>query len=552
MLQPDEIQEAIDLTERLVRISSVSPSEGENRVAECLDDYFRVAGIDVLEGPHRHLPDGRRNCYASLGHGKRTLILSGHMDTVGIDEYAILGEPAEVGLDPVRLAEVLGPRFGDRWLYGRGALDMKGALALCATVMARLARAGFAERSDLRILFLGVCDEENASAGIREAVRFLVDLQETEGLDYLGFVNTDYTSALFPGDESRYFYKGSIGKLLPSILIHGQTTHVGEPFSGVNPALLAAEILTDLEMNLEFCDQEEGEITPPPTTLRLRDLKDHYDVQTPWQTHLYLNFFCYKRTPSELMAKIESQIRATIERVWVKTQELEAQWFGRLGAQSIKSYAKHHKPAVLTLEALRADVRLAGSDPDAIIQGALADHAQRLVAAGVDANQDRPREAAREAVRVLWEHSTLALEPGVVLYLSPPFYPGIRSEDSSPLVQALEAVAAEFSARGSEVAKEAIDTPRVQVRRYYPYISDSSLVTLPTAIRDEIQQIEANMPTWGRAGPPDFDLLRRLEMPVVNMGPYGFDAHTECERVDPDYSFRILPRMMEALIERLS
>jgi arginine utilization protein RocB len=35
-------------------------------------------------------------------------------------------------------------------------------------------------------------------------------------------------------------------------------------------------------MNTDLCDEAEGEVPPPPISLKVRDLKEKYDVQTPF------------------------------------------------------------------------------------------------------------------------------------------------------------------------------------------------------------------------------------------------------------------------------
>src|SRR5205085_10206268 len=77
-----------------------------------------------------------------------TLLLNGHLDTVGI---AGMDRPFE-------------PRIDGRRLHGRGAYDMKGALA------AAMLAAADAERSGLSVLVTAVADEEVGSIGTSAAL----------------------------------------------------------------------------------------------------------------------------------------------------------------------------------------------------------------------------------------------------------------------------------------------------------------------------------------------------------------------------------------------
>jgi arginine utilization protein RocB len=49
----------------------------------------------------------------------------------------------------------------------------------------------------------------------------------------------------------------------------------------------------------------------------------------------------------------------------------------------------------------------------------------------------------------------------------------------------------------------------------------------------------------------DTETIRRISMPVVNLGPFGYGAHQETERVDIAYSYGQLPLMLRALLEGL-
>jgi arginine utilization protein RocB len=42
-----------------------------------------------------------------------------------------------------------------------------------------------------------------------------------------------------------------------------------------------------------------------------------------------------------------------------------------------------------------------------------------------------------------------------------------------------------------------------------------------------------------------------VDLPVVNIGPYGFGAHQPEERVEREYSFGVFPGLIARIVESL-
>jgi acetylornithine deacetylase len=122
----------------------VAGAAGEGEAAAFVAGRLAEAGLDVEVV---ETAAGRPSVIAvARGRGGgRTLLLNGHLDTVGVE-----------GMD-----EPFRPRVADGRLYGRGAYDMKGAVAaaMCAAVDA--SRLGL--RGD--VVLTAVADEELASVG---------------------------------------------------------------------------------------------------------------------------------------------------------------------------------------------------------------------------------------------------------------------------------------------------------------------------------------------------------------------------------------------------
>ncbi len=139
-----------ELAAALVAIDSVNPAlvpggAGEREIASFVADWCGAHGFEV-----EVLGDERPSVVATRrgSGGGRSLLLNGHLDTVGV---AGMEGPFEPRIE------------GDR-LYGRGAYDMKGALA--AILLAASDVRGL--RGDVIVTL--VADEELASVGTEAVV----------------------------------------------------------------------------------------------------------------------------------------------------------------------------------------------------------------------------------------------------------------------------------------------------------------------------------------------------------------------------------------------
>lgn len=137
-----------DLTEKLVSIDSTNPSlsqagAGEAEIAAFVADWCRDRSLDVRIVD----AEGRPSVVAVArgSGGGRSLILNGHLDTVGVDGMT----------EPFR------PRVEDGRMYGRGTIDMKASVAAMMVTLERALRLPL--RGD--VIMTAVADEEAYSVG---------------------------------------------------------------------------------------------------------------------------------------------------------------------------------------------------------------------------------------------------------------------------------------------------------------------------------------------------------------------------------------------------
>jgi acetylornithine deacetylase len=213
--------ELVDLLSQLVAIDSVNPAlvaggAGETEIAGYVARWADANGLEasITDGvPLRPSVIVR----AKGAGGGRTLLICGHLDTVGVERMA--------GPFSARVE-------GDR-LYARGAYDMK------AGVVAALLACREAARLDLPgdVVVAAVADEEHASLGIQEV---------------LPLVNADAAIVTEPTElELVVAHKGFVWLELE---VTGRAAHGSRPHLGVDAILQSGPILValaELDASLE-------------------------------------------------------------------------------------------------------------------------------------------------------------------------------------------------------------------------------------------------------------------------------------------------------------
>ncbi len=135
----------VSLLSEVIRLDTSNPPGREGLVAEFLAPRFRALGfeVDIIPTPE----PGKAHFIARLrGDGsKRPVLLAAHADVVGV-------EREKWTLDP------FAGTVRDGFVFGRGALDFKGGLAVFAQAVLRLAERKVPLARD--VIFLAEADEE--------------------------------------------------------------------------------------------------------------------------------------------------------------------------------------------------------------------------------------------------------------------------------------------------------------------------------------------------------------------------------------------------------
>ena len=159
--------EAVALLRDLIRVDTSNPPGNETAAAELLRDYLVGHGVEcelVARVP------GRANLVARIrgSGGGPSLALTGHTDVVPAEARDWQRPPFAAEVD------------GDGYLWGRGAVDMKGHTATNAVALATLAREGFRPRGDL--VLIAQADEEDGTEAV--GMQWLVEARPDLRVDY--------------------------------------------------------------------------------------------------------------------------------------------------------------------------------------------------------------------------------------------------------------------------------------------------------------------------------------------------------------------------------
>ncbi len=539
-------EEVLAFTKQLVSVESVVNTNGEKVIAQSLFSiissfcYFSKNTNSLALEQTVDDDQERYNVLAFVkgqkGTSNRTVILMGHIDTVGIDDFNQLKELACLPEELMKALkkEELSPSVKEHlhsgdWLFGRGVLDMKSGVASHLFLLKYYSE--HPEELDGNIVFLAECDEEDSSHGVLSALKTLKHWKNEHGFDYIAAINADFVSPRFEGDENRYIYKGTVGKLLPSFFITGAETHVGSAFEGLDPNFIAAELTKQINYNPELCNEAFGETTVPPVSLKQTDLKPSYTVQTALSAYVYYNFFIHSWSPKDVLNKLKEQAMIAFNNALASFEEKYRQYSKMSGQPYVQP---SWKPRVLTYEEM--EQRLFEENGETF-QFHMEIFKKELV-------KHTELDTRMYAVRVVEEAWKWMKDksPAIILFYSSLYSPRIEltgaTMDERNLINALE--------KAVEEIQPNYPYPII-TRNFFPYISDMSFLALSDD-EEGINAVSNNNPGWGTKHYVNYQDIRDINVPVINIGPYGFDAHKKLERMEMTYSLEIVPNLTNLVI----
>lgn len=525
----------------MVAVPSISGTfqekEMSRKVTEILRrmDYFQTHPHLIFEKELQDDPLGRSYVAALMrggGGSGRTIILLNHFDVVDTADYGDLADlafsplPLAAALDKLTLApSVRQDLKAGSYLFGRGTADMKAGTALQLAVLQHLSRAEEGFRGNL--LFLSLPDEEGSSRGALEALPFLSRLGEQFNLTYEAVINCEPAFPDYPGDEGRYIYTGSMGKVIAMFYCYGREAHAGEPMSGLNGHRLAAEICRLLEGNTDFCESLGTVTTPPPSCLKHLDFKRLYSVQIPHNAASYYNLFLLNENPRELLYRLKGLAFQAFENVLSRLNEEREKFSLR---KKTPFSPVEWQPSVYTYQEFCRQF-LSGEEKFPKEE------------AGDPEGRMDPRE---RALRLVDRVHGLGREssPKIIVGFLPPYYPSVTVTGRNAREERLLAT-----------VKEVVQLARLQGLEIkccpsFPGLSDLSFFNLHSG-EGLMSSLADNMPGYGKLYHLPLEDIGSLQVPVVNISTSGKDVHKYTERVDLTYSFDVLPPLILQAIQSI-
>ncbi|WP_416898955.1 MAG: succinyl-diaminopimelate desuccinylase [Minwuia sp.] len=215
--------DALELARDLIRCPSVTPEEGG--ALTCLEGALKPLGFTChrLTFSDDDTPDVE-NLYARYGTEGPVFCFAGHTDVVPV------GDADAWAFDP------FGAEIHDGYLYGRGAVDMKTAIACMAEASARVIADGI----DGSIAFLITGDEEGPA--INGTVKVL-DWMAENGERIDACLVGEPTNPMVLGEMAKIGRRGSFSGHL---VVTGQQGHVAYPHLADNPLPRLVKMLDNI------------------------------------------------------------------------------------------------------------------------------------------------------------------------------------------------------------------------------------------------------------------------------------------------------------------
>ncbi len=265
------MRQMIDFAQKLVRIQSFSGQE--EQLAYAIAEKMKELAFDEV------FIDRLGSVLGRIGSGEKSLVFESHMDTVQVHD------PDQWEYPP------LSGTVADGYLWGRGSVDMKSAIAASISAAAAARNAVYLDGKTIYVS-CSVCEEDCDGEGINAML--------DEGLLHPQF-------AVICEPSNNHIVSGHKGKAQIIIRAEGRSAHGSAPEKGINAVYEMAEIIQRVNatnMNLKPIAGRKGSLVLAQITSRAVSLN-----AVPDACEIYLD----RRTiPGETLEMIGEEMDAIV------------------------------------------------------------------------------------------------------------------------------------------------------------------------------------------------------------------------------------------------
>jgi arginine utilization protein RocB len=534
-----------DILFAYVKTESFTNTINEKKAEEFFLDYFSKIpyfkntpgsyGIYEIENDALN----RNVSYAFLkGRGQDTIVFIHHNDIVGVEDFKLLKKyafsPEELKAQLLRIKNTLSEDAkkdleDDTFIFGRGVCDMKGGGSIQIALLKRYSKL---ENFNGNIVLIAVPDEENLSAGMRSAVRLLSELQDKYNLKYKLMINTEPHQR--KDDETGVFSEGSVGKIMPFVYVRGYLAHAGKVFEGLNPIHIMSKIVSRTELNMDFSDVEGKEAAPPPTWLYLKDSKEQYDVSMPLSVKGCFGILTLNQTPQSILEKVKNICEESFDEV-IDDMNNSFRRFAKATGLPLKYLQWESK--VVNFQELFREAEAAYGDEF------IREYNKELEILGqkLKGNEISIIHCNFELIEFIYGYID-DIKPRIVYGLIPPYYPNV----SNLFIDDLDENVSSLSDNLKKFTKEEFNQ-NYNTEYFYTGISDLSYSSIEKS-GEIYKALEESMPLLGQFYNVPVELIEKISMPCINIGPWGKDFHKMTERVNKEDLYIRTPRIINKAI----
>jgi succinyl-diaminopimelate desuccinylase len=324
----------LKILNELINTKSVSPDDGG--LLRYISEILSEAGFRSIIKEFGLGEETTKNLYAEFGKSGKNLCFAGHVDVVPS------GDESLWKYDPHSM------KIEDGVVYGRGAVDMKGAIA--AMIQAGIE---WSKNNDGKISFLLTSDEEGSGKyGTKEMLKWMNESDIKIDFAIVG----EPTSSKEFGDTIKIGRRGSINFNLKII---GKQGHAAYPELAMNPNHILVRVLDKLikhkiDDGNKYFDRTNLEITSIDVANKTSN------VIPPSACAKFNIRFCNEKTAEEIIKEIDDIIKSCHE-----NYELEYNISARAFLAETNSFTHEFKKIVDTECNLNANFSTAGGTSDA-------------------------------------------------------------------------------------------------------------------------------------------------------------------------------------------